>query len=62
MGDIAICFRNIIILSRDQKELLPHFGETGTTVFAIEEIEYGGHDRTPSFDRDHAIISFGVQG
>jgi hypothetical protein len=34
-------------VSRDQK-LFPHFGEAGAAVFAVEEVEYGGHDRTPS--------------
>jgi hypothetical protein len=48
-------------LSRDQKKLFPHFGEAGTAIFAVEEVEYGGHDRTPSFDHRHAIISLGVQ-
>jgi hypothetical protein len=36
-----------MVLRRDQK-LFPHFGEAGTAVFAVEEVEYGGHDRTPS--------------
>jgi hypothetical protein len=48
-------------LNRDQK-LFPHFGETGTAEFAVEEVKYGGHDRTPSFDHHHAIISLGVKG
>jgi hypothetical protein len=48
-------------LNQDQK-LFPHFGEAGTAVFAVEEVEYGGHDRTPSFDHRHVIISLGVQG
>jgi hypothetical protein len=48
-------------LSRDQKKLFPHFGEAGTAVFAVKEVEYIGHDRIPSFDHDHAIISLGVQ-
>jgi hypothetical protein len=30
---------------RDQK-LFPHLGEAGTAVFAVQEIEYGGHDLT----------------
>ena len=60
MADIAIRFRGLLALNRDQK-LFPHFGEAGTAVFAVEEVEYGGHDRTPSFDRHHAIISLGVQ-
>ena len=49
MADIAIrC--DLVALSRDQKKLFSHFGEAGTAVFAVEEVEYGGHDRTPSFD------------
>ena len=31
----------------DQKQLLPHFGETRAAIFAIKQIEYGGHDRPP---------------
>jgi hypothetical protein len=61
MADIAIRFWDLMALSRDQKKLFPHFGEAGTAVFAVEEVEYGGHDRTPSFDHRHAIISLGVQ-
>jgi hypothetical protein len=52
---------DLVALSRDQKKLLPHFGEPGTAVFAVEEVEYRGHDRTPSFDHHHAIISLGVR-
>jgi hypothetical protein len=62
MADIAIRFWDLTALSRDQKKLFPHFGEAGTAVFAIEEVEYGGHDRTSSFDQHHAIISLGGQG
>ena len=61
MADIAIRFWDLMALSRDQKKLFPHFGEAGTAIFAVEEVEYGGHDRTPSFDHHHAIISLGVQ-
>jgi hypothetical protein len=59
-ADLAIR-RDLVALSRDQKKLFPHFGEPGTAVFAVEEVEYGGHGRTPSFDHHHAIISLGVQ-
>lgn len=52
MTDIAIRFWGLLALSRNQK-LLPHFGEAGTAVFAVEEIEYGWHDRHLSFDRHH---------
>jgi hypothetical protein len=55
MVDIA-SFWDLMTLSRDQKKLFPHFGEAGAAVFSIEAVEYGGHDRTPSFDH-HAIIS-----
>jgi hypothetical protein len=47
MADIAIR-GDLMVLNRDQK-LFPHFGQAGTAVFAVEEVEYGGHDRTPSF-------------
>ena len=60
MADIAIRFWDLMARSRDQK-LFPHFGEAGTAVFAVEEVEYGGHNRTPSFDHHHAIMSLGVQ-
>ena len=36
-------------LRRDQK-LFPHFGEAGTALFAVEEVEYGGHDQTSLFE------------
>jgi len=61
MADIAIRFWDLMARSRDQK-LFPHFGEAGAAVFAVEEVEYGGHDRTPSFDHHHTIISLGVLG
>jgi hypothetical protein len=50
MTDIAR-FCDLIALSRDQKKLFPHFGEPGTAVFAVEDVEYGRHDRTPLFDQ-----------
>ena len=62
MAYIAIRFWDLMALSRDQKKLFPHFGEAGTAVFAVEEVEYGGHDRTPSLDHHHVIISLGMQG
>ena len=34
------------IQRRDQK-LFPHFGEAGTAIFLIQEIEYGGHNSVP---------------
>jgi hypothetical protein len=49
----------LVALGRDQKKLFPHFGEAGTAVFAVEHVEYRGHDRTPSFDRHDAIIFLG---
>jgi hypothetical protein len=52
--DIAIRFWDLLALSRNQK-LLPHFGEAGAAVFAVEEIEYGWHDRHLSFDRHHRL-------
>jgi len=41
-------------LRRDQK-LFPHFGEAGTAVFAVKEVEYGGHDLTSLFDLHHDL-------
>jgi hypothetical protein len=58
LAEIAIRFWGLTALSRDQKKLLSHLGEAGTAVFAKEEVEYGGHDRTSLFDHDHVIISF----
>jgi hypothetical protein len=40
-----ICGRYFIVGSREQK-LFPHFGEAGTAIFAVKQVEYGGHDRT----------------
>ena len=52
-ADIILCITNrfwdLMPLRRDQK-LLPHFGEAGTAVFAVEEVEYGGHDPVWSFE------------
>ena len=61
MTDIAILVRDVIAPGRDQEKLFPHFGEAGTAVFAIEKVEYGGHDRTSSFDHHPIIISLGAQ-
>jgi hypothetical protein len=47
---IAIRFWDIMALSRDQQKLFPHFGETGTAIFAVKQVKNSGHDRTPSFD------------
>jgi len=57
MTDIAIRFWDSLALSRNQK-LLPHFGEAGTAVFAVEEIEYSWHDRPLSFDRHHQFSRY----
>jgi hypothetical protein len=59
IADIAIRFWDCLALSQNQK-LLPHFREARTAVFAVEEVEYGGHDRTPSFDRDHQFPRYHV--
>jgi hypothetical protein len=60
MAGIAIRFRGLA-LSRNQK-LFPHFRKARTAVFAVEEVEYGGHDRTPSFDPDHQFTRYHVSG
>jgi hypothetical protein len=54
-----------MLLSRDQK-LLPHFGEAGAAVFAVEKVEYRGHDPASLFELictigPQAIIYLGVQ-
>ena len=56
---IAKRFWDLMPLRRDQK-LFPHLGEAGTAVFAVQEVEYGGHDLTSLFDlhRDLHAISF----
>jgi hypothetical protein len=59
IADIAIRFRDHMALSRDEKKLFPHFGEAGPAVFAVKEVEYGGHDRIPLFDHTHSSISLG---
>jgi hypothetical protein len=48
-----------LMLGRDQK-LFPHLGEAGTAVFAVHEVEYGGHDLTSLFDLHRGLhaISF----
>jgi hypothetical protein len=43
---IAIRFWNLMAISRNQK-LFPHFGETGTAIFAVKKVKYGGHNCTP---------------
>jgi len=42
---IPICRRDFIVGNRKHK-LLPHLGEAGTAIFAVKQVEYGGHDRT----------------
>ena len=37
-------FQNFVASNRD-KNLLSHFGEAGTAVLAVKQVEYG-HDRT----------------
>ena len=56
---IAKRFWDLMPLRRDQK-LFPHLGEAGTAEFAVQEVEYGGHDLTSLFDlhRDLDTIIF----
>jgi hypothetical protein len=51
---IAKRFWDLMPLWRDQK-LFPHLGEAGTAVFAVQEVEYGGHDLTSLFDLHHDL-------
>jgi hypothetical protein len=63
IADDAIRFWDCLALSRNQK-LFPHFREARAAVFAVEQVEYGGHDRTPSLIvtiNSHAIMSLGTQ-
>jgi hypothetical protein len=58
--------RDLMSLRRDQK-LLPHFGEASAAVFAVEKVEYRGHDpsnlvvRVDLHHHFQAIIWLGVQ-
>jgi hypothetical protein len=54
---IAKRFWELVPLRRDQK-LLPHFGEAGTAVFAVEEVNNGGHDLTSLFDHRARLAFF----
>jgi hypothetical protein len=45
IAGIPICGHYFIVGSREQK-LFPHFGEAGTAIFAVKQVEYSGHDRT----------------
>jgi hypothetical protein len=49
---IAKGYCNLMPLRRDQK-LFPHLGEAGTAVFAVQEVEQGGHDLTSLFELHH---------
>jgi hypothetical protein len=51
---IAKRFWDLMPVRRDQK-LFPHLGEAGTAVFAVQEVEYGGHDLTSLFDLHHQV-------
>ena len=48
LTDIAICFGKFLALGPDQK-LFPHFCKARTAIFAVKQVEYGGHDRTSLF-------------
>ena len=52
LTDIAICFGKFLALGPDQK-LFPHFYKARTAIFAVKQVEYGGHDRTSLFDHPH---------
>jgi hypothetical protein len=45
IAGIPICCRDFVFGNREQK-LFPHFGEAGTAIFAVKQVEYSGHDRT----------------
>ena len=39
----------LVHLRRRNQKLFPHFDEAGTAVFAVQEVEYGGHDLASLF-------------
>jgi len=45
IAGIPIRFWDFIGSNRDQK-LFAHFGEAGTAIFTVKQVEYSGHDRT----------------
>jgi hypothetical protein len=53
---IANRFWDIMPLRRDQK-LLPHFGEAGAAVFAVEKVEHRWHDPASLFELICTIAS-----
>jgi hypothetical protein len=53
---IAIRSRDLMPLRRDKK-LFPHFGEASAAVFAVEKVEYRGHDPTSLFELICTIAS-----
>jgi hypothetical protein len=50
MAGAANWFGDFIALNPDEK-FFPHFSKPRTAIFTVKQIKYGGHDRTPSFDR-----------
>ncbi|SHH05065.1 hypothetical protein SAMN05444169_5460 [Bradyrhizobium erythrophlei] len=54
--DIEIRFWDFMALRPDEK-LFPHFGEARAAIFAIQKVENGGHDRTPSLNHDRANVT-----
>ena len=67
-GAIPIGGRDItdcLALLRREQELFPHFGEAGSAIFLIQEIEYGGHNHPRRFiditHPAHRIVSGGFR-
>jgi hypothetical protein len=54
IAGIPICCRVFLVGNREQK-LFPHFGEAGTAIFAVKQVEPNGHDRTLADHHSHAI-------
>ncbi len=42
----GVDIRDLDVL-RQKKKLFSHFGEAGTAIFLIQEVEYGGHNSVP---------------
>ena len=55
IAGIPICCWHFVG-NREQK-LFPHFGEAGTAIFAVKQVEYIGHDRNPRLiTTSHSIV------
>jgi hypothetical protein len=49
VAGVAIRLRQPAALGLDEK-LFPHFREARPAIFAVKQVEYGGHDGAPAFE------------